>query len=82
MARRGETVPLTEFQRQLLATLAAHPTDERYLAGGAAMHFAANSTRYSDDLDFFHDTEARGATAFAADRAPLQRAGHTAEVER
>lgn len=45
------------------------PTDDRYLAGGAAMHFAPNSTRYSDDLDFFHDSEERVATAFAADRS-------------
>jgi len=45
-------VPLTAYQRTLLATLAAAPTDDRYLAGGAAMHFAPTSTRYSDDLDF------------------------------
>jgi hypothetical protein len=43
-------VPLTEFQRVLLAALAAEPTEDRYLAGGAAMHFAPNSARYSDDL--------------------------------
>ena len=30
-------MPLTAFQRQLLADLAASPTDDRYLAGGAAM---------------------------------------------
>jgi len=74
-------VPLTEYQRTLLATLAAVPTDDRYLAGGAAMHFAPNSTRYSDDLDFFHDSEARVASAFAADRLTLQHAGHAVDVE-
>jgi hypothetical protein len=57
MAYSGTPVPLTEFQRRLLADLA--PSDDRYLAGGAAMHFAPNSTRYSDDLDFFHDSGAR-----------------------
>jgi hypothetical protein len=74
-------VPLTEYQRTLLAALAAAPTDDRYLAGGAAMHFTPTSTRYSDDLDFFHDSEARVASAFAADRVTLQRAGHTVDVE-
>jgi hypothetical protein len=74
-------VPLTAYQRALLASLAAAPTDDRYLAGGAAMHFAPNSMRYSDDLDFFHDSEARVASAFAADRLALQRAGHTVDVE-
>jgi hypothetical protein len=61
--------------------LAATPTDERYLAGGAAMHFAPNSTRYSDDLDFFHDSEARVAAAFAQDRETLARAGYMVDVE-
>ncbi len=74
-------MPLTAFQRTLLAELASAPTDDRYLAGGAAMHFAANSARYSDDLDFFHDSEARVASAFAADREQLHRAGYIVEVE-
>ena len=80
MAHRGQVVPLTQFQRALLAELAAEPTEDRYLAGGAAMHFAPNSARYSDDLDFFHDSEARVAAAFAADRERLQRAGYTVAV--
>jgi hypothetical protein len=74
-------VPLTPFQRALLAVLAAEPTEDRYLAGGAAIHFAPNSARYSDDLDFFHDSEARVAAAFAADRARLERAGYTVDIE-
>lgn len=81
MARRSEAVPLTGFQRALLAELAKAPTDDRYLAGGAAMHFAPNSTRYSDDLDFFHDSEAQVASAFAADRARLEEAGYLVAVE-
>ena len=74
-------MPLTEFQRVLLAELAKAPTDERYLAGGAALHFAPNSARYSDALDFFHDSEARVATAFAVDRDRLQRAKYAVDVE-
>lgn len=74
-------MPLTVFQRELLATLVTSPTDARYLAGGAALHFAPNSTRYSDDLDFFHDSEARVASAFAADREHLQHAGYAVDVE-
>ncbi len=74
-------MPLTPFQRSLLAELAAAPTEDRYLAGGAAMHFAANSARYSDALAFFHDSEARVAAAFTSDRERLQRAGYTVAVE-
>ena len=74
-------MPLTEFQRQLLAELARHHTDERYLAGGAALHFAPNSTRYSDDLDFFHDSVERVASTFSADRSRLENARYTVTVE-
>ncbi len=74
-------MPLTGFQRALLADLAASATGDRYLAGGAALHFAPNTTRYSDDLDFFHDSEARVASAFAADREQLGRAGYAVDVE-
>jgi hypothetical protein len=74
-------VPLTDFQRTLLADLSANRTDERYLAGGAAMHFAPESTRYSNDLDFFHDSEERVASTFAADRRLLEAAGYAVEVE-
>lgn len=45
------------------------------------MHFAPTSIRYSDDLDFFHDSEARVAAAFAADRDTLGRAGCAVTVE-
>ena len=71
MARGGQAAPLTQFQRALLATLATSPTDDRYLAGGAVMHFSPNSARYSDDLGFFHDSEARVAAAFGRDGETL-----------
>ena len=45
------------------------------------MHFAPNSVRYSDDLDFFHDTEVRVATAFASDRATLTGIGCSVSAE-
>jgi hypothetical protein len=45
------------------------------------MHFAPHSTRYSDDLDFFHDSERRVATAFAQDRATLSAAGYDLDLE-
>lgn len=74
-------MPLTRFQQELLAHLAAGQTDARYLAGGAALHFEPNSIRYSDDLDFFHDSEERVAATFAADRDRLEAWGCTLTVE-
>lgn len=74
-------MPLTVFQRKLLAELAtSEGARERYLAGGAALHFSPNSVRFSDDLDFFHDTVARVGRAFSADRATLEAAGYEIEV--
>ena len=71
-------MPLTAFQLQLLADLApAQSDDMSYLAGGAALHFEPNSTRFSRDLDFFHDSAERVARAFARDRATLAAAGYT-----
>jgi hypothetical protein len=74
-------VPLTPLQRDVLLCLAALRTPDSHLAGGAAIHFAPNSQRISADLDFFHDSIERVATAFAADDAALRAAGYTVAVE-
>lgn len=74
-------MPLTAFQAELLAELAKTRSDERYLAGGAALHFAPESARYSKDLDFFHDSVERVASTFNADRACLEAAGYTVTLE-
>ncbi len=64
-------MPLTDFQRAILALLAETRTPDSYLAGGAALHFSPRSTRYSKDLDFFHDSAERVASAFAKDSSRL-----------
>ena len=74
-------MPLTDYQRELLAELAASPAaDERYLAGGAALHLLPNSLRISEDLDFFHDSVAGVASAFEDDRERLNAAGYQVSV--
>ncbi len=66
-------MPLTPFQGKLARLLAANRSPDSYLAGGAALHLLPNSKRYSNDLDFFHDSEERVAQAFAADRELLEK---------
>lgn len=73
-------MPLTDFQRRLLALLAPTRAPDSYLAGGAALHFAPNSARYSHDLDFFHDAAERVAEAFGQDRALLLADGYDVDV--
>ena len=74
-------MPLTPFQRDLLAIVAVNRSVDSYLAGGAAIHFTPQSLRYSSDLDFFHDSVERVASAYAADCARLIAARCTVDVE-
>ncbi len=74
-------MPLSGFQHEVLALLAGHRTPDSYLAGGAALHFAPNSERISNDLGFFHDSVARVASAFAEDADTLVGAGIDVETE-
>jgi hypothetical protein len=73
-------MPLTPFQEGVARLLARQRTPDSYLAGGAAMHIEARSKRYSNDLDYFHDSEERVASAFAADRKLLEREGYIVDV--
>jgi hypothetical protein len=74
-------VPLTEFQATLALLLSENRTFDSYLAGGAAILIEPNTTRFSRDLDYFHDSEARVAEAFAADRLLLETGGYSIEVD-
>jgi len=74
-------MPLTEFQKQIAVLLSRNRTPDSYLAGGAALHFAPNTLRYSNDLDFFHDSEKRVAEAYTEDAALLRDRGMSLEIE-
>lgn len=74
-------MPLTPYQEQVARLLAANRRPDSYLAGGAALHLEPNTTRYSNDLDYFHDAVDRVAEAFAEDERVLERAGHAVAVD-
>ena len=74
-------MPLTTFQSNISQLLAPNRSPDSYLAGGAALHLAPNSKRYSNDLDYFHDSEERVAQAFADDSTALTDAGYRVEME-
>ncbi|MDE2874900.1 MAG: nucleotidyl transferase AbiEii/AbiGii toxin family protein [Gemmatimonadota bacterium] len=73
-------MPLTDLQRRLLALLARSTDSDRYLAGGTALHLASESSRFSEDLDFFHDSAEAVAESFARDSAALEAAGYRVHV--
>ena len=54
---------------------------DSYLAGGAAILIEPNTTRYSRDLDYFHDSDRRVAEAFAVDRDLLEQSGYALDVD-
>lgn len=69
-------MPLTEFQAALARLLSGNRTFDSYLAGGAAILIEPNTTRYSRDLDYFHDSAERVASSYAADVALLESRGY------
>ena len=73
-------MPLTGFQSQIARLLSVNRTPDSYLAGGAALHIEPNGKRYSNDLDFFHDSVERVATAFEQDRALLASEGYRVDI--
>lgn len=81
MGKGGLVVPLTDFQARLGLLLAVNRSDDSYLAGGAAILAEANSTRFSRDLDYFHDTTARVASAFETDHDLLVEKGFEVQTE-
>ena len=74
-------MPLTSYQEEVARRLSVSRSFDSYLAGGAAIHLEPNTTRYSNDLDYFHDSVERVAEAFAQDERDLRGAGHAVAVE-
>jgi hypothetical protein len=69
------------LQERVARLLAAGRTPDSYLAGGAALHIEPNAKRYSNDFDYFHDSEERVASAYAADRQLLEESGYAVDVK-
>ena len=74
-------MPLTPYQEEIARLLSATRTFDSYLAGDAAIHLEPHTTRYSNELDYFHDSVERVAEAFAEDERRLREAGHGVAVE-
>lgn len=74
-------MPLTEFQAELGRLLAANRSEDSYLAGAAPLLVSPRTRRFSQDLDYFHDTVERVASAYEADRRTLEEAGCAIEPE-
>jgi hypothetical protein len=76
-----KSMPVTPFQAKIAKLLSVNRSDDSYLAGGAALHFEPNSIRFSQDLDYFHDSEIKVAQSYESDLKLLSKANISVSVE-
>jgi len=74
-------VPLTKYQSKIARLIAINRSSESHLAGGAAINVSPQSHRYSNDLDYFHDSAERVAESFAQDRDLLVKNGYDVQIK-
>jgi hypothetical protein len=49
-------MPLTPFQKEVMAVLAANRSEASHVAGGVVINAADDSARFSKDSDIFHQS--------------------------
>ena len=69
-------MPLSTIQANVLRRIAANRSPDSFVAGAAVLHRAADTPRYSADIDLFHDLEDSVARSAEVDAATLQAAGY------
>ena len=72
-------MPLSEFQKTVLAVLATNRSPESHFAGGIIANASDTSPRYSRDFDIFHEVAAEVVRASEADIDSLRRAHFSVE---
>lgn len=76
-------MPLTPFQKEVMAVLAANRSETSHVAGGVVINASDDSARYSKDFDIFHDSVEELSSASEKDIAALEAAGFEVEkIER
>lgn len=68
-------MPLGDFEREVLRTIAANRNPDSFLGGATVLHQAPSSPRASRDVDIFHDTTESLARSVEQDVASLRAAG-------
>ena len=75
-------MPLTQFQSNVLAVIAANRSEESHFAGGLVLHATPESARFSNDFDIFHEAAEEVTRASQDDAASLRAAGYIVEPQR
>lgn len=69
-------MPVTEFQREVLKTIAGNRHELSHFAGGVVLNSSPDSARFSHDFDIFHEAAEEVASSSDADSATLRAAGY------
>lgn len=72
-------MPITAFQREVFATLRRGRSPESFVFGASVLNAAADTPRYSRDIDLCHDVEDAVGACAAADEAALVAAGYAVQ---
>lgn len=72
-------MPVTPYQAEVLAVIAANRSEESHFAGGLVLNAAPESARYSHDFNIFHEVAEEVTRASEADAASLRAAGYTVD---
>jgi hypothetical protein len=76
-------MPLTPFQKAVMAVLAGNRSETSHVAGGLVLNAPEDSARFSRDFDFFHDAVKDLVSASEKDVTALEGAGFRVEkIER
>jgi hypothetical protein len=76
-------MPLTTFQKEVMAAIAANRSESSHLAGGLVLNSSDDSSRYSRDFDIFHDSVDDLVKSSVRDVTALENAGfHVHKLER
>ena len=73
-------MPLTAFQKEVLAVLAGNRSEESHFAGGLVLNAPDDSARFSHDFDIFHELAEEVTRASNRDVNSLRAAGVTVET--
>ena len=73
-------MPLSAFQKEVLAVLAANRSEESHFAGGIVLNAPDNSPRFSRDFDIFHEVAKEVVRASDHDVVSLRAAGFAVET--
>lgn len=73
-------MPIDEFQLLVLSIIGKNRNPNSYVAGGSAINSAANTPRFSSDIDLFHASAEAVQSSFAIDGKSLGNEGFTIKV--